>query len=190
MFNPLQTPWLLVIIGIVTLAMGSFIRNNVSPKKGLLLIGAGLLISTAAFGLDWAFQTDYEQLRGLIDTCRNAAVTNKPGLIGPCVSGHYRDSMHPSKNDFITDAKRIITMAGISKIRFQTVTFQITGNTARADLNMTVFLDPQKSALAAGGLFFVEMTVQFLKENPAGWVMTSSEVKSVNNERAGWNIAR
>jgi hypothetical protein len=189
MFNPLETPWLLLIIGIVTLAIGSYVRNNVSPKKGLLLIVTGLLLAAAAFGVDYAFQTDYEQLQGLIDTCRTAAVTNKPALIGPCISQQYRDSMHPNKTDFTADADRIIRMAGVSKIRFQSITFQYTGNSARAGINMAVFLDSQKSAFAAGGLFFVEMTIEFQKENNTRWLITSSEVESVNNERTGWNIA-
>jgi hypothetical protein len=188
MFNPLETPWLLLIIGIVTLAIGSFVRNNVSPKKGLLLILAGLVIVAAAFGIDYAFQTDYEQLRGLIDTCKKAAVTNNARLIEPCISQQYRDSIHLSKTDFVSDAERIIKITGISKIRFQSITIQSSANSAHAGLNMTVFLDSQKSALA-GGLFFVEMSIEFKKENNARWVITSSEVESVNNERTGWNIA-
>jgi hypothetical protein len=189
MLNPLETPWLLLIIGIVILAIGSVVRNNVSPKKGLLLIGAGLLLTAAAFGIEYAFKTDNEQVQGLIDTCRTAVITNKPGMIGPCISQQYRDSMHPGKPDFTADAERIIRMAGVYKIRFQSITLQFTGNSARAGLNMAVFMDPKKSAFAAGGLFFVEMSIEFRKENNTGWVITSSEVESVNNERAGWNIA-
>jgi hypothetical protein len=189
MFNPLESPWLLLIIGIVILASGSYVRNNISPKKGLMLILAGILIASAAFGVDYAFQTDYEQLQGLVYTCRTAAVTNTPGLIGPCISQQYRDTMHPNKSDFTADAERIIRMAGINKIRFQSITFQYTGNTARGSLNMAVFMDPRRSAFAAGGLFFVEMSIEFQKENNTRWLITSSEVVSVNNERAGWGIA-
>lgn len=188
MFNPLETPWLLLIIGIITLAIGSFIRNNVSPQKGLLLIGAGLLLAAAAFGVEYAFVTDYEQLRGLINTCRTAAVTNQPGLVGPCISEQYRDSMHPQKSAMVADAERIIRIAGISKIRFQSIIPRFKGNSASADLKMAVFMDPKKSAYAVGGLVFVEMTIEFQKENNTTWVITSSEVVSVNNERAGWNI--
>jgi hypothetical protein len=189
MFNPLETPWLLLITGIVTLAFGSWVRNNVSPKKGLLLILAGLLITAGALGIDYAFQTDYEQLQSLITTCRKAVVTGNTRLIGPCISRQYRDSVHPNKSDLMSDAERIIKMAGVSKIRFQSITFQFSADAARAGLNMTVFLDPQKSALASGGLFFVEMSVEFQKETNARWLITSSEVESVNNERAGWGIA-
>jgi hypothetical protein len=32
------------------------------------------------------------------------------------------------------------------------------------------------------------MAIEFQKENNASWLITSSEVESVNNERAGWNI--
>jgi hypothetical protein len=189
MFNPLETPWLLLIIGIITLAIGSFIRNNVSPRKGLLLIGAGLLLAAAAFGVEYAFQTDNEQVHGLIYTCRTAIVENKPGLIGPCISEQYRDSMHLNKANLIGDAERIIRMAGINKIRFQTITPRFSGNSARVDFKAAVFMDPQKSAFAAGGLFFVEMTIAFQKENNTSWLITSSEVVSVNDERTGWNIA-
>jgi hypothetical protein len=188
MFNPLETPWLLLILGIITLAAGSYIRNNVSPRNGLLLILAGLLLAGAAFGVDYLFQTDYEQLRGLIDTCKTAAVTNQPGLIGTCLSPQYRDSMHSDKDSMVADAQRIIKMAGISKIRFQSITFQVKDNTATAALNMGVFMDANKSAFAAGGLFFVEINVEFQKDNKR-WLITSSEVVSVNNERAGWDIA-
>jgi len=187
MFNPLETPWLLLIIGIVILVIGSFIRNNVSPKKGLLLILAGLLIAAAAFGVDYAFQTDYEQLRELLNTCRSAAVAGDVRQLEPCISPQYRDSIHRTKDAFVSDAARIIKIAGVSRIRFQTLTFQFTGNSARASLNMTVFPDPQKSAFG-GGLFFVEMSVEFQKENNNRWAITSSEVESVNNERTGWNI--
>jgi hypothetical protein len=189
MLNPLETPWLLLIIGIVILAIGSVVRNNVSPKKGLLLIGTGFLLAAAAFGIDYAFQTDNEQVHGLIYTCRTAVITNKPGLIGPCISEQYRDSMHPGKSDFTANAERIIRMAGVYKIRFQSITLHFTGNSAKAAINMAVFMDPKKSAFAAGGLFFVEMTIEFQKESSIGWVITSSEVESVNNERTGWNIA-
>jgi len=188
MLNPLETPWLLLIIGIVIMAIGSIVRNSVSPKKGLQLIVAGLLLAAAAFGVEYSFQTDNEQVHGLIYTCRTAVITNKPGMIGPCISNQYRDSIHPSKSDFTANADRIIRMAGVNKIRFQSITLQFTGNSARAGLNMAVFMDPNKSAFAAGGLFFVEMTIEFQKENNIGWVITSSEVVSVNNERAGWNI--
>jgi hypothetical protein len=33
------------------------------------------------------------------------------------------------------------------------------------------------------------MSVEFQKETNARWLITSSEVESVNNERAGWGIA-
>jgi hypothetical protein len=189
MFNPLETPWLLLIIGFVILAIGSFVRNNVSPQKGLLLIVAGLVLAGAAFGVDYIFKTDYEQLQGLIDTCKTAAQTNQPALVGPCISPQYRDSMHSNKDNMVADIQRIIKIAGISKIRFQSITFQIKDKTATAALNMGVIMDANKSAFAAGGLFFVEMNVEFQKENNNRWLITSSEVVSVNNERTGWNVA-
>ncbi|MBM4103261.1 MAG: hypothetical protein FJ263_04310 [Planctomycetes bacterium] len=188
MFNPFETPWLLLIIGIVILASGSWIRNNLSPRKGLWLILAGIVIMAGALSLDYAVKTDYEQIRGLIDTCRKAAVAGEARPIEPCISEHYQDSGHSSKSAFLNDAKRILKTAGISRIRFRSLTFQISPPTAKAALAMTIFLDPQKSAIAAGGLFFVEMSVHFQKENNR-WTIISAEIESVNNERTNWNIA-
>ncbi len=187
MFNPFETPWLLLIIGIVILAAGSWIRNNLSPKKGLWLILAGVIITAGALGLDYAVKTDYEQVRGLIDTCRKAAVAGDTRPIAQCISEHYQDSGHSGKSAFLNDAERILKTAGISRIRFRSLTFQISPPAAKAALAMTVFLDPRKSAVAAGGLFFVEMSVHFQKENNR-WTIISAEIESVNNERTNWNI--
>jgi hypothetical protein len=190
MFNPFESPWLLLIIGILTLAIGSWIRNNLSPRKGLWLILAGVLIAAAAFAIDYAVVTDYEQVWGLIDTCKKAAVAGDVRPMGPCISEQYKDSVHPGKSALLASADRIFKTMGISKIRFQSMTLQISQSTAQSDLNMAVFLDPQKSAAAMGGLFFVEISVQFRKENNRRWFIASAELESVNNDRTGWNIAR
>ncbi len=189
MFNPLETPLLLLIVGILTLIIGTWVRNNLSPKKGLWLILAGVFTAIAAIGIDYAFQTDYEQVRHLIDICKKAAIAGDSRPIGLCISEEYEDSVHPNKSALLMDAERILKTAGISKIHFRSMTFQFSGDSAHADLNMAVFLDPKKSSAAMGGLFFVEISVQFRKENNNRWYINSAEIESVNNDRAGWNVA-
>jgi hypothetical protein len=187
MFNPFESPWLLLIIGIVILVIGGWIRNNLSSRKGPWLVLAGVAIAAGALGLDYAVQTDDEQLRGLIYTCRKAAVIGNAGLIGPCLWEHYQDSGHPNKVSFLNDAERILKTAGISRVRFRSLTFQVSTSAAEAKLSTTVFLDAQKSAIAAGGLFFVDMGLNFRKENNR-WSIASVEIESVNNEQTNWSI--
>jgi len=197
MFNPLETPWLLLIVGILILTLGSWVRNNpfdfaqgrLSPKIGLWLILAGVLTAIAAIGIDYAFQTDYEQVRHLIDICKKAAIAGDSRPIGPCISEEYEDSVHPTKSALLASADGIFKTAGISKIRFRSMTFQFSGDSAHADLNVAVFLDPKKSSVAMGGLLFVEIGVQFRKENNNRWYINSAEIESVNNDHAGWNVA-
>ena len=188
MFNPLETPWLLLIVGILTLIIGTWVRDSLSPKIGLWLILAGVFIAAAAFAIDYAFQTDYEQVRHLIDICKKAAVAGDSRPIGPCISEEYADSVHPTKSALLAYADGIFKTAGISKIHFRSMTFQFSGDSAHAGLNVAVFLDPQKSSVAMGGLLFVEIGVQFRKENNNRWYINSAEIESVNNDHAGWNI--
>lgn len=189
MWNVFEDPWLLLIVGIVTLIIGVWVRNNVSEKNGLLAIILGVLIVAAGFGLDYLVKTDYEQVRGIILTCRDAAVARDARTIEPLISQRYKDVIHPNKAVFMEDINGIFRSAAISKVRFQELTVNIFQGTAQAKLDMAVFLDPKSSYAAAGGLFFAEMTVGFQKEAGGIWRITNAEVVSINNDRTDWRIA-
>lgn len=188
MWNLYEDPWLLLIVGIVVLIIGAWIRNNVAEKKGLWLILAGVLIAAGGFGLDYAVATDYEQIQTVIYTCRDATIARDIRLIAPLISLSYKDSVHFNRDIFIENVDSIFKTAAVSKIKFQEMTLSLFGRTGRAAIRAAVFLDPNSSYAAAGGLFFIEMSVDFRKDNNR-WTVAGVEVETVNNDRINWKAA-
>ena len=153
MWNVFEDPWLLLIVGIVALIIGVWVRNNVSEKNGLLAMILGVLIVAAGFGLDYLVKTDYEQVRGIILTCRDAAIARDARTIEPLISQRYKDVLHPNKAVLMDDINGIFRNAAISKVRFQELTVNIFQGTAQAKLDMAVFLDPKAHMPRPGGCF-------------------------------------
>jgi hypothetical protein len=142
MWNLYEDPWLLLIVGVVALIVGVWIRNNVAEKQGLWLILAGVLIAAGGFGLDYAVATDYEQIQTVIYTCRDAAITKDIRPIAPLISPSYQDSIHFNREIFIESIESVFKTAAISKVKFQEMTINLFGRTGRAAIKTVVFLDP------------------------------------------------
>ncbi len=189
MWNLYEDPWLLLIVGIIVLIIGVWIRNNAAGRKGLWVVLAGLLISAGGFGLDYAVATDYEQIEQIIYICRNAAIQRDIRPIVPLISASYHDSVHFNRQTFIDNIDSVIQTAAISKVRFQELNINLLGATGRADIKATVFLDQNSSYAAAGGLFFVEMSVNFRRDSNR-WTIAGAEVETVNNNRVDWKAGQ
>jgi hypothetical protein len=189
MWNLYEDPWLPLIIGIVVLIIGVWIRNNVAEKKGLWLILLGVLIGVGGFGLDYAVATDYEQIQAVIYTCRDAAIARDIRRIEPLISPSYQDRVHFNRDRFIGNIDSVFKTAAISRVKFQEIAINLFGATGRAAIRAAVFLDPNSSYAAAGGLFFVEVSVDFRRDHHQ-WTVAGVEVETVNNDRVNWKAAQ
>ncbi len=189
MRNLYEDPWLMLIVGIVVLIIGVWIRNTVSEKKGLWLILAGVLSAAGGFGLDYAVATDYEQVQTVIYTCRDATIARDIRMITPLISPSYQDPVHFNRDVFIANIDNVFKTAAISKIKFQEMTVNLFGAAGRVAIKAAVFLDPNSSYAAAGGLFFVEMSVDLRKDNHQ-WKIAGAEVETINNDRVNWKAVQ
>ncbi len=186
MLNPLEHPWLLMIMGIVVMVVGGWMRQNTTSEKGLPILLAGIAIAVGAFGIDYVFKTDNEQIRHIIDIGSQAAVQADASLLKPYISSQYRDSAHPNKAALLRRLESTFALIALQTIHFRSLTVNVAGKQADCLLDMAIFPDPKES-VTGGGMYFVSVSMAFAKEDQGRWQLTRAEVKSVNDTPFEWN---
>lgn len=185
MLNPLEHPWLLMITGIVVMAVGGWMRQNTTSEKGLPILLAGIAVAVGAFGIDYVFKTDNEQIRHIIDIGSKAAVQADASLLKPYVSSQYRDSAHPNKAALLRRLESTFALIALQQIHFRSLVVNVRGRQAECLLDMAIFPDPKQS-VTGGGMYFVRVAMQLKKESVGQWMLANAEVKSVNDTPFEW----
>lgn len=184
MWNIFENGWLLLILAGISFVVASVIRQE-KPEWGFKPLLVPILLAGLAFGLDYAFTTDYEAVSAIVPDCKRAAVEADPDGIMKFIAPNYTDRSHKNRAAFERRVRSTITGSSVKKIRTQSHKVSIEGNRASSELSVAVHLD-QDSRYAAYGIFFL-VEIKFEYEKIADkWTIQRMDLTSVNNQSMNW----
>ena len=184
MWNVLENCWLLLTLAGIGFVVASIVRQE-KPEWGYKPLLVPLLLAALAFGLDYAFTTDYEAVSGIVPACKRAAVEGNPDRIMVFISPNYTDRNHRDRASFKRRVQSTIAGSSIKKIRAQSNTVSIEGNQARSELGIAVHLNNDSQYAVYGTFYLVEIKFEYEKiaEN---WYIRRMDLTSVNNQSMNW----
>lgn len=184
MWNIFENCWLLLTLAGVSLVVASIVRQE-KPEWGYKPLLVPLLLAALAFGLDYAFTTDYEAVSSIVPACKRAAINENPGRIMELISPNYRDRYHNDRMALSSKVGHTITGSSIKKIRTQSHTVTLEGAKARSELIVAVHMNNDSRYAAYGTFFMVEMHFDYEKVDEK-WYIQRIEVKSINYQPMNW----
>lgn len=189
MTNVFENPWLLATLAALSLVPAAILRQA-KPEWGYRPLLIPLLLACLGVGLDYAVQTDNEQIHAIIRTCRNAAVEGNAWAMGDCISPDYDDGYHRGKTEFLTVAEQRLRGASLKKINFQEIRLTLEETSAVAEMDTVVHLNADSQYAAFGSVLFVSLRLDFVKQSPDRWFILKTSVTSVNNQPINWGAIR
>lgn len=190
MVNIFQYPWLLLILSFVALVVVTSIRRSQPEKAHWWQPVLPLLIAVAAFGVDMLVVTDYEAIEAVIDSVMQAAIVQDAEKIDGFISESYCDTSHRSKEHLATYCQKLLAEPVAEKIKYKYFLLEIAAPDAQVETEVVVHLHPESRYAMVGTLTLVKMKIALKKAPDKDWVITGSEVTSVNNHKVGWDMCR
>ena len=184
MWNVFENCWLLLTLAGVALITATLVRQE-KPEWGYKPLLVPLLLIIPAFGLDYAFTTDYEAISAIVPTGKRAAIKADVNALMALAGGNYSDRVHENKAALQVALQGILPHASIKKMRTQSHLITINKNEAQSELNMVVHLNNDSRYAAAGSLVFVGMKFGYEKIGKK-WAIRRMELTSVNNQPMNW----
>jgi hypothetical protein len=184
MWNIFENCWLLLTLAGIALIAASLVRQE-KPEWGYKPLLVPVLLAALAFGLDYAFTTDYEAVSGIVPACKRAAVATDPDGIMEFISPNYMDKNHRDKAAFNRRVRSTITGSSIKKIRTQSHTVSIEGSGAQSELKVAVHLNNDSQYATYGTFFLVEIKFEYEKIAEK-WYIRHMDLTSVNNQPMNW----
>jgi len=184
MWNVFENGWLLLTLAGIALVVASVVRQE-KPEWGYKPLLVPLLLAALAFGLDYAFTTDYEAVSAIVPACKRAAIKADVNTMMNFIGPDYADSAHRNKAAFKAAAERILPRASINRIRTQSHVITIEGNQAESVFLGAVHLNKNSEYAAMGSLVMVELKFDYEKIAKK-WYIQRIEVKAINYQPMKW----
>ncbi|MHC4855304.1 MAG: hypothetical protein ACYS72_02750 [Planctomycetota bacterium] len=185
MWNIFENGWLLLTLAGVSLVVASIVRQE-KPEWGYKPLLVPLLLAVLAFGMDYAFTTDFEAVSAIVPACKQAAIDGNPDRIMELISPNYRDKYHNDRTDLHSRVRHTITGASIKKIRTQSHTVTVEGAKARSELIVAVHMNNDSRYAAYGTFFMVEINFDYEKIDEE-WYILQMDIKTVNYQPMKWS---
>ena len=190
MVNIFQYPWLLLILSFIVLVVVTCIRRNQPEKNHWWQPILPLLVAGAAFGVDALVVTDHEAIETVIDSVMQSAIAQDTDKIDAFISKSYCDTSHRSKEELAAFCQRLLAEPIAEKIKYRSFLLDINAPDAQVETEVVVHLHPDSIYAMAGTLTFVKMKIALEKGPDKDWLITGSEITSVNNQKFGWKYMR
>lgn len=184
--NIFQTPWLLLTISVILLGVTAIIRQTWPQKRRWWQIPVFVVLAAAAFGIDYFVKTDYEKIEHVIVSDIKAAIRQDFHGISSTISGEYSDTIHKSKKAFMVACRSILSRTLMEKAVKRRCVITVSRDEASAELMIRLHLKPESQYAAVSTLMFVEMKISFRKSPTGEWLITNTEVLSLNNQPLNW----
>jgi len=184
MWNVFENGWLLLTLAGIALVVASVVRQE-KPEWGYKPLLVPLLLAALAFGLDYAFTTDFEAVSAIVPACKQAAIDGNPDRIMELISPNYGDKYHNDRTGIHSRVRHTITGASIKKIRTQSHAVTVEGAKARSELIAAVHMNSDSRYAAYGTFFMVEINFDYEKIGKK-WYILQMDVKAVNYQPMNW----
>ena len=106
------------------------------------------------------------------------------------ISESYCDTSHRSKAELTAYCRRLLSEPVAEKVKYRYFLLDITAPDAQVETEVVVHLHPESIYAMAGTLTFVKMKIALKKGSDKDWLITDSEITSVNNNKVGWDMCR
>jgi hypothetical protein len=183
----LETPWPVLTAAIILLAIIVLFRQSWPDKRRWWQLLVPVILAVVGVGLEHLFKTDYEKIASVIDSGIQAVIDRDIGQINRIISPDYSDSRHHSKDAIMAFCGDLLSERFAEKIKKQQEKITILAPEATAELLVRLHLSPQNTYAAMGTLMYVKIKLYFTKTTHGNWLISGTEIVSVNNQTLNWN---
>ena len=188
MFNFFEQPWTLLGAAVLVL-LGMLTFRGVLPEKRCwwqLLVPA--LVVAAAFGLDFAVETDLEKINAVINTGIEAVEEEDLVAIEAIIAEDYHDSHHNTKTDLMRHCRTQLSQSLVEKNKKRACLVQLSAPTATATLFATIFFE-KNSYIAANykAWLMVQARLSLQKQPDKTWLINGVEIIELDRQPVNWS---
>ena len=185
MINMFEQPWLLLIVaGVVFIGLAIF-RDLLPPKRAWIFWLLPVVIASAAFGIDYFFQSDREKIETILDKSCRAVEREDIKSLEPLIWENYSDSVHPSREALLDHFQSRLDEPVIEKIVPAIVSLDIKPSEATAIFTARVMFDPQGPIYEYQKMMLFKLQADLTKDN-GEWRFSKVEIITINLQPAGW----
>ncbi len=186
MWNPAEQPWLFLAITAVLFIAVAILRAFFfeKPQKWLMLLP--ILITVLAFVIDFAIQTDREQIKNVITAAVKAVENEDINSLDRTLAADYADSKHRNKNALLSYVRIVLVPPFIQNIYKSILDLQISDRTAQAAVLNRILFDPNSDAASFTNAVIVQVRIDLVKQPNGRWLIQRTEITSINSNPAGW----
>lgn len=188
-FNIFETPWLIIIIAVLSWVVITLVSMFRGMQKNYHKLLIPLLLGAVAFPVDLLVKTDYEKIDHAIKVLTASAINMTPENIEPFISENYSDIKHKSKSRLLIFYKSTFSEPNIQKVNRSYFNIAVDENKATCQMNLVIRLNPESPYAAFANIMSVEINAFFAKNKDKQWLLTGSELISVNNTPMSWKQA-
>jgi hypothetical protein len=191
MFNFFEQPWTLLIAAVVALYIVFRFRSIFPQKRRWWQWLIPPLLATAAFGLDFFVQTDFEKINELIDRGIKAVEEENPGAIEAIISANYQDSHHDSKEQLMSHCRSELSRSPVEENK--KINAQIEISPPKADVVLTVMMKFDKNSYVAQNykqFFLVKLQLYLQKQPDKKWLICQAELLELDRQQVNWEQIR
>ncbi len=181
-----ETPWPVLTVALIALAVVVIIRQTWPDKRRWWQLLIPAVLAVGGFGLEHFIETDYEKIESLINSGIEAVIDQDLGQINRIISPDYSDSRHRSKDALMGYCRDLLAQPFVERIKKQQVQIIISAPEAEAELSVRLHLHPQNTYALGGTLMYVKMKLYLAKTPYGNWLISRTEIISVNNQPFGW----
>jgi len=181
-----ETPWPVLTVALIALAVVVIIRQTWPDKRQWWQLLIPAVLAVGGFGLEHFIETDYEKIESIIEAGRRAVISQDVGGIASIVSPDYSNSRHRSKAALMAYCRDLLAQPFVERIKKQQVQIIISAPEAEVELSVRLHLHPQNTYAVGGTIMYVKMKLYLAKTPYGNWLISRTEIISVNNQPFGW----
>ena len=187
MFNVSEQPWTLLGAAVIVLFIVLTVRAVLPERRQwwqwLFPIGVAAL----AFGLDYLFTTDLEQVHSLIKTVLKAVEQEDSQTIDRCISIQYQDSRHASKEQLMRHCREELDGPAVVKCKKKGARVEISPPKGRATLSLFVLFEKEtRVAQTYKPNVLLKVGLYLTKESDHTWRIIRIELLEVDLQPVNW----
>jgi len=191
MFNFFEQPYTLSGAAVLVL-FGMLTFRSIFPEKRRwwqMLVPA--FVVAAAFGFDFAVQTDLEKINAIINTCIKAVQEEDCDAIEANIAEDYYDSYHNSKKDLMRHCRRELSQPLVEKSKKRACLVQLSPPDARGTLFATIIFNKDSHvAVNYKAWLMVEVQLNFREQGDKTWLINHAEVIEIDKQPTNWSQIR
>jgi len=181
-----ETPWPVLTVALIALTVVVIIRQTWPDKRRWWQLLIPAVLAVGGFGLEHFIETDYEKIESVINSGIEAVIDQDLGQINRIISPDYSDSRHRSKASLMGYCRDLLAQPFVERIKRQQVQIIISAPEAEAEISVRLHLHPQNTYALGGTLMYVKMKLYLAKTPYGNWLISRTEIISVNNQPLNW----